>query len=43
MSSYLSAVWQCRYFWMSLVRMDLRTRSSGSLLAQSAGRCAAVP
>jgi ABC-type polysaccharide/polyol phosphate export permease len=32
MSSYLSAVWQCRYFWLSLVKMDLRTRYRGSLL-----------
>jgi ABC-type polysaccharide/polyol phosphate export permease len=29
---YLSAVWNCRYFWMSLVRMDLRTRYRRSLL-----------
>jgi ABC-type polysaccharide/polyol phosphate export permease len=32
MGSYLSAVWQCRHFWLSLVRMDLRTRYRGSLL-----------
>jgi ABC-type polysaccharide/polyol phosphate export permease len=26
MSSYLGAVWRCRYFWLSLVKMDLRGR-----------------
>jgi lipopolysaccharide transport system permease protein len=30
--TYLSAVWRCRYFWLSLVKMDLRTRYRGSLL-----------
>jgi ABC-type polysaccharide/polyol phosphate export permease len=32
MGDYLSAVWRCRYFWMALVRMDLRTRYRRSLL-----------
>jgi homopolymeric O-antigen transport system permease protein len=32
MGSYLRAVWQCRYFWMSLVKMDLRTRYRRSVL-----------
>jgi lipopolysaccharide transport system permease protein len=32
MTSYLSAIWRCRYFWMSLVRMDLRTRYRRSVL-----------
>jgi ABC-type polysaccharide/polyol phosphate export permease len=32
MMPYLSAVWRCRYFWLSLVRMDLRTRYRGSAL-----------
>ncbi|MFN4260431.1 MAG: ABC transporter permease [Gemmataceae bacterium] len=32
MVGYLSAVWRCRYFLMSLVRMDLRTRYRGSVL-----------
>ncbi|HJT77709.1 MAG TPA: ABC transporter permease [Gemmataceae bacterium] len=32
MGSYLGAVWRCRYFWLSLVKMDLRTRYRGSLL-----------
>jgi lipopolysaccharide transport system permease protein len=32
MVSYLSAIWRCRYFWFSLVRMDLRTRYRGSVL-----------
>ena len=32
MSKYLRAIWQCRYFWLSLVRMDLRTRYRRSVL-----------
>src|SRR3954465_11547641 len=32
MLMYLSAVWKCRFFWMSLVRMDLRTRYRRSVL-----------
>jgi lipopolysaccharide transport system permease protein len=32
LNAYFSAVWQCRYFWMSLVRMDLRTRYRRSIL-----------
>jgi ABC-type polysaccharide/polyol phosphate export permease len=32
MSSYVTAVWQCRYFWWSLVKMDLRTRYRRSIL-----------
>lgn len=32
MTTYLSTVWRFRYFWMSLVRMDLRTRYRRSLL-----------
>jgi ABC-type polysaccharide/polyol phosphate export permease len=32
MTRYLKSVWQCRYFWMSLVRMDLRTRYRRSIL-----------
>ncbi len=32
MGSYLGAVWRCRYFWLSLVKMDLRTRYRGSIL-----------
>jgi lipopolysaccharide transport system permease protein len=32
MAAYLSAIWHCRYFWMSLVRMDLRTRYRRSVL-----------
>jgi ABC-type polysaccharide/polyol phosphate export permease len=32
MGAYLAAVWRCRYFWMSLVKMDLRTRYRGSML-----------
>ncbi len=32
MLAYLQDVWKCRYFWLSLVRMDLRTRYRGSVL-----------
>jgi ABC-type polysaccharide/polyol phosphate export permease len=31
-SAYLGAIWRCRYFWLSLVKMDLRTRYRGSVL-----------
>jgi ABC-type polysaccharide/polyol phosphate export permease len=32
MGGYLRAVWRCRYFWMSLVKIDLRARHHGSAL-----------
>ncbi|HXG13420.1 MAG TPA: ABC transporter permease [Gemmataceae bacterium] len=32
MGTYLGAIWRCRYFWLSLVRMDLRHRYRGSVL-----------
>jgi lipopolysaccharide transport system permease protein len=32
MGSYLGAVWRCRYFWWSLVKIDLRTRYQRSML-----------
>ena len=32
MGSYVAAIWKCRYFWSSLVMMDLRTRYRRSLL-----------
>jgi ABC-type polysaccharide/polyol phosphate export permease len=32
MLNYLGAVWRCRYFWISLVKMDLRTRYRRSIL-----------
>jgi ABC-type polysaccharide/polyol phosphate export permease len=32
MGKYLSEIWQCRYFWWSLVKMDLRTRYRRSVL-----------
>ncbi|HMF11888.1 MAG TPA: ABC transporter permease, partial [Gemmataceae bacterium] len=32
MTAYFRAVWQCRYFWLSLVKMDLRTRYRRSVL-----------
>jgi lipopolysaccharide transport system permease protein len=32
MYAYLGAVWKCRYFWLSLVKMDLRARYRGSAL-----------
>jgi ABC-type polysaccharide/polyol phosphate export permease len=32
MNDYVRAVWRCRYFWLSLVQIDLRTRYRGSWL-----------
>ena len=32
MGSYFQAVWRCRYFWLSLVKMDLRSRYRRSVL-----------
>ena len=32
MGAYLGAVWKCRFFWLSLVKMDLRARYRGSVL-----------
>lgn len=32
MSRYLKSIWKCRYFWISLVQMDLRNRYRRSLL-----------
>ena len=32
MQGYLASVWRCRYFWLSLVKMDLRTRYRRSIL-----------
>lgn len=32
MGTYYSAIWRCRYFWLSLVRMDLHARYRGSVL-----------
>lgn len=32
MAGYMAAIWRCRYFWLSLVRMDLRTRYRRSVL-----------
>jgi lipopolysaccharide transport system permease protein len=32
MLTYIRAVWKCRFFWLSLVHMDLRTRYRGSVL-----------
>src|SRR5690242_12772005 len=32
MVGYLSAMWRCRYFWLSLVKIDLRTRYRRSVL-----------
>jgi lipopolysaccharide transport system permease protein len=32
MVSYLQSIWRCRYFWLSLVKIDLRTRYRRSLL-----------
>ncbi len=30
--NYLFSIWRCRYFWLSLVKMDLRTRYRRSVL-----------
>lgn len=30
MAAYLQEIWRCRFFWLSLVRLDLRTRYRGS-------------
>jgi lipopolysaccharide transport system permease protein len=32
MQAYLGAIWNCRFFWLSLVKMDLRARYRGSVL-----------
>jgi lipopolysaccharide transport system permease protein len=32
MRSYIAAIWRCRYFWLSLVKNDLRTRYRRSVL-----------
>jgi lipopolysaccharide transport system permease protein len=32
MHAYLGSVWNCRFFWLSLVKMDLRSRYRGSVL-----------
>jgi ABC-type polysaccharide/polyol phosphate export permease len=32
MVAYCSAIWRCRYFWLSLTWMDLRARYRGSVL-----------
>jgi lipopolysaccharide transport system permease protein len=32
MWDYLRGVWRCRYFWLSMVKIDLRTRYHGSAL-----------
>jgi lipopolysaccharide transport system permease protein len=32
MVAYLNAIWKCRYFWLSLVKNDLRARYRGSVL-----------
>jgi ABC-type polysaccharide/polyol phosphate export permease len=32
MQAYLASIWNCRFFWLSLVKMDLRSRYRGSVL-----------
>jgi ABC-type polysaccharide/polyol phosphate export permease len=32
MGGYLREVWKCRFFWLSLVRLDLRARYRGSVM-----------
>lgn len=32
MLAYCKAIWRCRYFWMGMVKLDLRSRYRGSVL-----------
>lgn len=32
MQAYLASIWKCRFFWLSLVKVDLRSRYRGSVL-----------
>ena len=32
MVGYIGAMWRCRYFWLSLVKIDLRTRYRRSVI-----------
>lgn len=32
MYAYLTAIWNCRFFWLSMVQMDLRSRYRGQVL-----------
>ena len=32
MGNYVRAIWRCRFFWLSLVKMDLISRYRGSVL-----------
>src|SRR5262245_1859963 len=32
MGDYVRSIWRCRFFWLSLVKMDLRTRYRRSIL-----------
>src|SRR5712691_5286172 len=32
MRDYLAEIWRCRYFWLTLVKVDLRTRYRRSIL-----------
>lgn len=32
MHAYLTSIWNCRFFWLSLVKIDLRSRYRGSIL-----------
>jgi ABC-type polysaccharide/polyol phosphate export permease len=32
MLAYCNAIWRCRYFWLALVKLDLRSRYRGSVL-----------
>jgi ABC-type polysaccharide/polyol phosphate export permease len=32
MAAYLTAIWKCRFFWLSLVKTDLRARYRGSII-----------
>jgi lipopolysaccharide transport system permease protein len=35
MAAYFNAIWKCRYFWLSLVKTDLRARYRGSVIGVS--------
>jgi lipopolysaccharide transport system permease protein len=35
MRDYVERVWRCRYFWLSMVKIDLRTKYHGSMLGMA--------
>ena len=42
MGNYLTAIWRCRYFWLSLVKNDLRTRYRRSVLGNRIGTAPSI-